>query len=185
MPLVTLRSYRDPIEADVARAQLEDAGIPSVVFDDHLITVQWLYSIAIGGVKLELDSVNVVRANEILGEDRSADLAGIPESRNPPSDGEQCPKCGSTDVSSSPFRRNLAALSFLLEFPIVAGRRRWRCHVCRNVWRRRSSSPAEAPLETREAEQGVHQRSGPPMLLILGLFAMGLLWASRRLYPPS
>ncbi len=40
MPLVTLRSYRDPIEADVARAHLEEAGIASVVFDDHLFTTQ-------------------------------------------------------------------------------------------------------------------------------------------------
>ena len=175
MPLVTLRSYRDPIEADVARNHLEDAGIASVVFDDHMITMQWLYSIAIGGAKLKLDAADVVRAKEILGEDRSADLAGIPESRNPPSEGEQCPSCGSDDVSPSPVRRNLAALSFLLEFPIVAGRRRWRCHTCRNTWRRRSSSPAEAPLETREAEQLVHQRSGPPILVIIGLFALGFL----------
>lgn len=175
MPLVTLRSYRDPIEADVARSHLEDAGIESVVFDDHMITAQWLYSIAIGGAKLKVEAVDVVRAKAILGEDRSADLAGIPESRNPPSEGEQCPNCGSNDVSPSPVRRNLAALSFLLEFPIVAGRRRWRCHACRNTWRRRSSSPAEVPLETRDAEQLVYRRSGPPMLVIVGLFALGFL----------
>lgn len=175
MSLVTLRSYRDPIEADVARAHLEDAGIASVVFDDHLITMQWLYSTAVGGAKLEVEAADVVRAKEILSEDRSADLAGIPESQNPPSDGEQCPECGSVDVSPSPIRRDIAALSFLLEFPIVAGRRRWRCHACRNSWRRRSASPAEAPLETLEAEQIVHQRNGPPILVIVGLFALGLL----------
>lgn len=186
MPLVTLRSYRDPIEADVARAHLEDAGIPSVVFDDHLITAQWLYSVAIGGAKLKVDAADVMRANEILGEDRSAELAEIPESRNPASDGERCPTCGSQDVAPSAVRRNLAALALVLDFPIGVGRRRWRCQACGTDWRRRTGSPGETPRETLEAEQVVHQRSGPPVLVIVGLVAIGVLilnnWSSSN--PP-
>ena len=186
MPLVTLRSYRDPIEADIARSLLEDAGIPTIVVDDHLITAQWLYSDAIGGVKLRLDAADVVQASAILGEDRSADLERIAEFSNPPADGESCPECGSLDTAPSVSRRNLAALSLFLGFPLTGGRRRWRCESCRHAWQRRPSRPTRASAHTVAAEQEVHERSRHPMargflLLLLGVIVLS--YVARAIHP--
>ena len=59
MALVTLRSYRDLVDAELARAKLESEGIRSFAFDQHIVGVQWLYSFAIGGVKVKVDEADL------------------------------------------------------------------------------------------------------------------------------
>lgn len=91
MELATVRSYRDPVSAHVARAMLDEAGIPSFVWDEHLINVQWLYSTALGGAKLEVACRDLERAAAILDGHDASDLGTIPESRLPLAEGDVCP----------------------------------------------------------------------------------------------
>jgi len=88
MALVALGSYRDPIDAELAKMRLQNAGIPAIVVDQHLISMQWLYSGALGGVKIKVDESDLEIARNVLREDRSADLSSIPESQTPFADGE-------------------------------------------------------------------------------------------------
>jgi putative signal transducing protein len=88
MALVTLRAYRDPIDAELAKTRLEGAGIPAVVADQHLVGMNWLYSVAIGGVKLKVDESDLARARDALREDRSADLRAIPDTESEPAQSE-------------------------------------------------------------------------------------------------
>lgn len=91
MALVTVRSYRDPIDAELAKARLEGAGIPAFLADQHVVAIQWLYSIAIGGVKVNVEDSDLAFAREVLREDHSADLSIIPESESAPSHGAEVP----------------------------------------------------------------------------------------------
>jgi hypothetical protein len=77
MGLVTLRSYRDPIDARLAQARLELEGIPSALRDEHVIAVQWLWSRALGGVKLVVDEAHLEAARRLLAADESGDLAAV------------------------------------------------------------------------------------------------------------
>jgi hypothetical protein len=179
MALVTLSSYRDPIDAELAKTRLDDAGIPSVVVDQHLISVQWLYSAAIGGVKLKVDESDVQTARDVLKEDRSADLASIPESQGPPADGDRCPVCGSSEVERSRVQRNIAAISLGIGFPLVGWRHRWICKACRHSWKRRPAEEVELPPETLEAERRVHEaRSYFPAFFasLMGLAILYYVW---------
>ena len=61
-------------EAHIAMGRLEAAGIESWLADEHLVQTDWLYSIAVGGIKLQVRSELAERALEILNTDYSAYL---------------------------------------------------------------------------------------------------------------
>jgi hypothetical protein len=48
----TVATFSKPEEAHLFRTRLEAAGIPAYVQDEHLIQMDWLYSNAIGGVRV-------------------------------------------------------------------------------------------------------------------------------------
>lgn len=66
--LVTICRYSFPYEAHVARALLESEGIPVFLADEHTINMQWLYSDALGGVRLQVPEAFVERAVTLLQE---------------------------------------------------------------------------------------------------------------------
>ncbi|SMN11222.1 hypothetical protein SPBRAN_1462 [uncultured Candidatus Thioglobus sp.] len=75
MALVTIASFSFAHEAHIARAKLESEGIPAVLADEFTINMQWLYSNALGGVKVQVPPSCVERAIEILSRDDSDLLA--------------------------------------------------------------------------------------------------------------
>ena len=176
MALVTLRSYRDPIDAELAKLRLETAGIPVVVADQHLVGVQWLWSIAIGGVKVKVEESDLAQAREVLREDHSADLAAIPESAAPAED-DECPVCGSAQVEPSRSRRVGAALSLAIGIPIPYGKDRWVCRACGHAWKMGDPDPhAEDPPATLAAEHAVHEGRSYPRVLVAILIALVILY---------
>jgi len=66
--LITVRSYWNLLEAELAKGALEAAGIESFLFDDNTIRMDWFKANAIGGVKLRVDAQNAAEANRILNE---------------------------------------------------------------------------------------------------------------------
>ena len=178
MALVTLRSYRDPIDAELGKARLENAGIPAVILDQHLVSIQWLYSNAVGGVKLTVDESDLDAALQVLGEDRSTDLSNIPEGQAPPVDGDHCPVCGSTDVLHSRLQRIAAAASLATGLPLIAWRRRWICASCDHTWMRDASKTSETSEVTLRAEALVHERRSFPIVrvMIASLLGLAVLW---------
>ncbi len=63
--IVTIASFYHPPEAQLLSAKLKSAGIPSFVADENL--VNWVYSYAIGGVRLQVFKSDVSRARKVLG----------------------------------------------------------------------------------------------------------------------
>ena len=61
-------------EAHIAMGRLEAEGIESWLADEHLVQTDWLYSIAVGGIKLQVRSELAQRALEILNTDYSGYL---------------------------------------------------------------------------------------------------------------
>ena len=177
MSLVTLCSYRDPIDAELAKAHLESAGIPAVILDRYLAAIQWLYSNAIGGVKIAVDQDDLESARQILSEDRSTELLSVSESQSPPADGDVCPVCTSSAIRPSRLQRIAAAGSLATGVPLVMWRRRWICSSCGYSWRPLTSGRPILSVETLRAEELVHERRSYRMLVgaILFLVALGVL----------
>ena len=50
----TIASFINPLEAYIAKGRLEVEGIPSLIAHEHHVWVDWPYSQALGGVKLQV-----------------------------------------------------------------------------------------------------------------------------------
>jgi hypothetical protein len=62
----TLASFSQPVEAHLLRLRLENEGITAYLRDEHLVTFDWLYSNAVGGVKVDVADEDYERALEVL-----------------------------------------------------------------------------------------------------------------------
>ena len=63
---VTIASFNMPYQAHLAKTRLEAADIPVTIRDEHLISINQLYSPALGGVKIQMLGENLKEAREIL-----------------------------------------------------------------------------------------------------------------------
>lgn len=86
--------------AELARSALVAAGIEAEIADEEMVGINWLYSNALGGVKLVVPGEDAERALEILTNAASADdsLPEMPESlAAPPAQPDVCAECGSSE----------------------------------------------------------------------------------------
>ena len=132
--LVTIASYRDLPEALLAQGKLHSAGIESVLADDNIVRLDWLWANAVGGIKLRVREQEALEAVELLEEP-------IPDSFSSEQAGEdypqpQCPHCDSLDVTFENTARRYTFLSWLLlGIPLPFARKeRWRCGHCGYDW---------------------------------------------------
>ena len=131
--LVTVRRYRDLAEAYAGRSQLELAGIPAWIADEHLVRMDWFYSNLVGGMRLQVDERDEAPAREILEEGASATITyGEEEVYVQPT----CPKCGSAEItlgSGTERGRSLVAL-YMLSVPVPPREAAWHCEACGALW---------------------------------------------------
>jgi hypothetical protein len=70
----TLAAFHHADQAHLLRMRLEGSGIAAYVRDEHMVTLDWLASLAVGGVKVD-----------VADEDYEAALAFLEEEPDPPS----------------------------------------------------------------------------------------------------
>ena len=135
--LLTIATFSMAIEADLARAKLESEGIECFLADEHTVTVNWLYSQAVGGVKLQVREANAQKAMEILrGSSNMTEGAEEREAEETEYGKPRCPRCDSPDVHYEKFSRRLAFTSLLvLSFPLPFLKRKWKCENCGHQWK--------------------------------------------------
>ena len=124
--LTTIASFSFPYEAHIAKSHLESENIPAFIADEHTINMQWLYSDAMGGVRLQVPTPLAKRANEILSQNLShlVDSELGKETRI-------CPICGSEKLQSHTKGKSPAFLVFLLlGFPLFFYKRGLKCETC-------------------------------------------------------
>ncbi len=133
--LVTIGSFLNPIEAHIISKKLESEGIWSFVADEHIVTANWFYSTAIGGVRVKVRESDAEVALKILHAQN--------EPQELPPVGEGCPKCGSADIHYEPFHLRPMFIFWLVEvifggdvgllLPLV--KRKWKCNACGHQWK--------------------------------------------------
>lgn len=124
--LVTVASYSFPYEAQIAWSKLDSAGIPAYIADQHTINMQWLYSDALGGVRLQVPTPYLNQARELLAENLESDLVAQEGWDSTP-----CPVCGSNNTEHFQFGKRIAFLIFLgLDFPLFPVKDGIRCRAC-------------------------------------------------------
>lgn len=97
-------------EADIARSALEAAGLDVLLIDEQTVALNWLYSQAVGGVKVLVPAEDAERAADILSlapapPDDLRDEEALPSSGAETPKPATCPDCGSVSCSRVPRLR--------------------------------------------------------------------------------
>ncbi len=130
----TVARFREGYEAHIAKGLLELHGIPATVIDEHIVAMNWLYSLAVGGVKLQVEDEHADKAREILEKDYSADLEQVHESEFSPTPKDTCQKCHSDSVSPNRYSLWWLFPSLAFTMPIFFRRKNYRCNACGHRW---------------------------------------------------
>lgn len=92
MKFLTVRTFDSAVEAHLLKTKLESEGIPCVLFDEHLVNMNPLYSVAVGGIKLKIRESDWEKAAVILEEIEEQPW------RDEKEDAIKCPRCGSEEL---------------------------------------------------------------------------------------
>lgn len=63
-----LRTFSKPFEAELAKSYLASFGIEAELFDQHTISINWLYSDLLGGIKLMVKEEDLETAARLLSQ---------------------------------------------------------------------------------------------------------------------
>ena|SRR5258707_331049 len=111
--LVTVRQYRDPTDALLAKGSLDSSGIECFLVDDNMVRLDWFISNLLGGIKLQVNEADVETAIAILDQPVPEDfeVEGVGAYSQP-----RCLHCDSMDVVFDEFAQ------------------KWKCRSCRQEW---------------------------------------------------
>ena len=123
-----IATYSKVEEAYVAGSFLEANGVPFAVRDENMVTTNWLYSAAIGGVKLEVDDADMERARELLELPVERDII------------LQCPYCGSGNTRLRELSVLTAAMIGFLGFIFPARSVTVDCLDCKRSFKQPNDS---------------------------------------------
>ena len=124
-PLVVIRAFSFPSEAEIARGRLEAEDIPAIVMQGEITDMNWLFSNMVGGAKLCVREQDVERALDVL--DWNAE-AVHPDMR--------CPRCGSGQVRYQKYNlRWIYAIILVFKLPLPIKKERWMCQSCGTTWK--------------------------------------------------
>jgi len=123
-------TFSFPHEAQIAKASLEAAGIPAILADEHTINMSWLWSNALGGVKILVPEEFEGEARKILANDFSKAVEEAVEDAVG-STNLVCSACGSSNLE--PFtkgKRPAFVVFLLLGFPLGFYKHGYKCVEC-------------------------------------------------------
>ncbi len=112
-----------------------------MVEDEHIVGIYWLYSNAVGGVKLRVSEQHAERASSLLAGRSQESAEEAAEYRLVAGEGDACPSCKSADVTPSKLAERVKALLLLgvlpavPAIPFVLWNNEWRCNSCDHVWK--------------------------------------------------
>jgi hypothetical protein len=129
--LVTVGTYSTAYEANLVKSELEAFDIDAVLADDNAINMNWLWSNAIGGVKVRVPESEMEEARRIM---RLEAGDGV-DSLDPVEPAIVCPVCGSRSSHSSLDKRGTFLTWLLLGLPIVPVFAKRVCDDCGSKWK--------------------------------------------------
>ena len=133
---VTIATYIGAWEAHLARAKLESEGICALVLDDQTASINWIYSSALGGVRLQVREEDSERALRLLEATAEEEPAIQRECSALDMTSHLCPACGSSNISRARVSWPVKALSFLLYgLPFLFNRKLVVCMNCGRKWK--------------------------------------------------
>ncbi len=125
---VVVDNFIDVIHADIVRGRLEAEGIPAILGNRHLVTAEWLYSQAMGGVQIMVPREQVDEAREIISLIDSGSFASLDEELRQE---DLCSVCGTALVRKTSLSWKLAMfIGHFLFLPLPFDKNKFYCPQC-------------------------------------------------------
>ena len=122
--------------------KLRAAGVDSLIADQGIVSVNALYSGAIGGIRIQIDENDLEKAKEALVEVEPVDTGMF-----------QCPRCSSDDVKYERTSKRAAfAFLFLINMPITWAKRKCTCNACGYKWKDKPAPSTPPVSESTRSE---------------------------------
>lgn len=126
---VVVDGFVDVIHADIVRGRIEAEGIPAILGNRHLVSADWLYSQAMGGVQIMVPLEHVVEARDIIAD---IDAGEYSESGDDLKYKDICTSCGGTLLHKSSTSWKLAFFGIhLLSLPFPFRKDVFYCPQCK------------------------------------------------------
>jgi hypothetical protein len=130
--LVTAMAFSTLWEAELAGSRLDAEGIPVFLKDGHTVNMNWLFSNAVGGVKVQVGEGELKRAREILATHFTIDALDEADLE----DVVECPRCRNENIKYEIGGRRWTFLTWALcGIPLLWPRKRLSCDRCGYRWR--------------------------------------------------
>jgi predicted RNA-binding Zn-ribbon protein involved in translation (DUF1610 family) len=133
---VTIATFRDLTEAEMARVTIDAEGIPCFLADAEVIRLDWTLSTALGGIKLRVPATERERALERLHRTSTAQVLALADSSVQDRE-ESCPACGESAILGVDRGRRFSLVAILLGLPLFFRWRSSRCAACGHRWKSR------------------------------------------------
>lgn len=128
---VTVASFETAPAAWIHRNYLVQNGLSAIVTDEHTVNTYWLYSNAIGGVKVQIPFSDMPNYRLISGAPPIEPVVSDPPGTSDARRQTLCPECDSIEISIEKWPKRLIFLVWLLfGFPIPIYSPRLRCSEC-------------------------------------------------------
>lgn len=135
-PIVTFRTYFDPMLAQIERGKLMDNGIQCFIADENVAVINPFYNNAIGGIKLKVFQRDVEQCEVILAQHDEMPLEDMPlDETNDAGEAVHCPYCNSDNVRyGDATEKKYAWWAIIIAFLSAAlpfySRKAWHCFNC-------------------------------------------------------
>ena len=126
---ITVGSYSTPYEAGLAMAELQSFDLDATLKDDNAIHINWLWSNALGGIKLQVPESELGDALRVLAAEPAVEPA------DDPSEPVICPKCGGSRTGFFLDRRGCFLTWLVLGIPVLPAFPRRVCDDCGKRWK--------------------------------------------------
>lgn len=127
MSLLTVRIFPNLIEANLFKLRLENEGIDCYLFDENIAGMDITYDVAIGGIKVKVNSSDTERVKEVLqkleAEQRAKNMF------------IKCPVCESTEHYENFISVKGWWASFLAFLGSAYYRQTYKCKECGNEFK--------------------------------------------------
>ncbi|MET4082271.1 hypothetical protein ABIB40_002229 [Pedobacter sp. UYP30] len=134
------RNYYDPMEANIVKGRIADAGFECFLADQNLAILNPLYTQAIGGVRLIVFEKDVSAIDQLLSEEpglAADDVGEIEAEEKATNDGGKttCEKCGSDHVGyGMATKKRFGVWAMLVAFATftypIFGKKCYHCYDC-------------------------------------------------------
>lgn len=124
--LVRIGSYSTLYEANLVKSELQAFGIEGQLRDAGAISANWLWSNALGGIKVQVPESQADEARLILEAEPEDEI-----------DAAICPRCGGGNTRYYLDKRGSFLTWLILGVPVIPAFSRMVCADCGRKWRSR------------------------------------------------